>query len=387
MKRLRITALVRLASTVMALGMAVALTSCSAAPPGASTSPTSVESAKPRANPNSTTLNPLTPSEQAALKGKRILVVPYWLDAFGTAFGSWIERYYAKLGVSVTLVNTNAVASKQLNSISTAVASKQYAAVIWQPIDPSVAPTTVRSIQGAAIAQTLFNANFVPGTGGVHVPQVVFDTYQSLFNSGAEAAKFIKAHPSLGAHPRAAWLGSYPTIPFCSDQAKGLLAGLKSVDPQSQMVWNEGGADAAQSQRKVANMITAGTKFNVFDGCGSTQSLAGYAALKGAGLTTASNKVPTHVYILSQDAVPSELQLLWSNNSAMMTSNLVPPKDAATIAVNQVNAQLLKQIPPTSDEVAKVVFAAIGTDCAKYRAIVADQYLGVKGFSVPTCQG
>lgn len=323
-------------------------------------------------------------SQMAMLKGKRVLVVPYWLDAFGTAFGSWIERYYQQFGVSVTLFNANADDSSQLNELDTAIASGQYAGVIWQPIDLTAAATTIRAIQQAKIADVVFNGELTPGAGGVSVPQVVFDEQALLYPAGVQAGEYFKAHSQLGT-PLVAWLGSYPTTTDCNTRLQGLMAGLKSVVPQAQLVFNEGGAAASDSQRKVADLITSGKKFNIFDGCGSTQSLAGYAALQAAGLATAVNKVPQKVFIMSQDASPPELQLLWNSSSAMMISDLNPPKDAAAESVNLLNQQIVGSVSLTSPVIWKVGFTVIGNDCPQYRGVVAAQYQGVQGFTVPAC--
>ena len=36
-----------------------------------------------------------------SLKGKKVLVSPYWLDAFGTANSSWITRILQPYGIQV----------------------------------------------------------------------------------------------------------------------------------------------------------------------------------------------------------------------------------------------------------------------------------------------
>ena len=160
--------------------------------------------------------------------------------------------------------------------------------------------------------------------------------------------------------PLVAWLGSYPTTADCNTRLQGLMAGLKSVEPKAQLVFDQGGAAASDSQRKVADLITSGKKFNIFDGCGSTQSLAGYAALQAAGLAKAVNKVPQKVFIMSQDASPPELQLLWDPTSAMMISDLNPPKDAAAESVNLLNQQIVGNVSLTSSAIWKVGFTVIG---------------------------
>jgi ABC-type sugar transport system substrate-binding protein len=382
---MRTTTRTRLGILLAAGALAAFTAGCSSSGSGSSsaaagTSPTASSSAVAA----TTTIITSPASEMAKLKGKRVLVVPYWLDAFGTAFGSWIERYYQQFGVSVTLFNANADDSSQLNELDTAIASGQYAGVIWQPIDLTAAGTTIRAIQQAKIADVVFNGELTPGAQGVDVPQVVFDEQASLYPAGVQAGQYFKAHPQLGT-PLVAWLGSYPTTTDCNTRLQGLMAGLKSVEPQAQLVFDQGGAAASDSQRKVADLITSGKKFNIFDGCGSTQSLAGYAALQAAGLAKAVNKVPQKVFIMSQDASPPELQLLWDPTSAMMISDLNPPKDAAAESVNLLNQQIIGNVTLTSAAIWKVGFTVIGNDCPQYRGVVAAQYQGVQGFSVPAC--
>jgi ABC-type sugar transport system substrate-binding protein len=382
---MRTTTRTRLGILLAAGALAAFTVGCSSSGSGSSsaaagTSPTASSSAVAA----TTTIITSPASEMAKLKGKRVLVVPYWLDAFGTAFGSWIERYYQQFGVSVTLFNANADDSSQLNELDTAIASGQYAGVIWQPIDLTAAGTTIRAIQQAKIADVVFNGELTPGAQGVDVPQVVFDEQASLYPAGVQAGQYFKAHPQLGT-PLVAWLGSYPTTTDCNTRLQGLMAGLKSVEPQAQLVFDQGGAAASDSQRKVADLITSGKKFNIFDGCGSTQSLAGYAALQAAGLAKAVNKVPQKVFIMSQDASPPELQLLWDPTSAMMISDLNPPKDAAAESVNLLNQQIIGNVTLTSAAIWKVGFTVIGNDCPQYRGVVAAQYQGVQGFSVPAC--
>lgn len=382
---MRTTTRTRLGILLTAGALAAFTAGCSSSGSSSSSAATGTSPAASSSAVAATTTIITSPaSEMAKLKGKRVLVVPYWLDAFGTAFGSWIERYYQQFGVSVTLFNANADDSSQLNELDTAIASGQYAGVIWQPIDLTAAGTTIRAIQQAKIADVVFNGELTPGAQGVDVPQVVFDEQASLYPAGVQAGQYFKAHPQLGT-PLVAWLGSYPTTTDCNTRLQGLMAGLKSVEPQAQLVFDQGGAAASDSQRKVADLITSGKKFNIFDGCGSTQSLAGYAALQAAGLAKAVSKVPQKVFIMSQDASPPELQLLWDPTSAMMISDLNPPKDAAAESVNLLNQQIIGNVSLTSSAIWKVGFTVIGNDCPQYRSVVAAQYQGVQGFSVPAC--
>jgi ABC-type sugar transport system substrate-binding protein len=173
---MRTTTRTRLGILLTAGALAAFTAGCSSSGSSSSSAATGTSPAASSSAVAATTTIITSPaSEMARLKGKRVLVVPYWLDAFGTAFGSWIERYYQQFGVSVTLFNANADDSSQLNELDTAIASGQYAGVIWQPIDLTAAGTTIRAIQQAKIADVVFNGELTPGAQGVEVPQVVFD--------------------------------------------------------------------------------------------------------------------------------------------------------------------------------------------------------------------
>src|ERR1700693_4472980 len=61
-----------------------------------------------------------TRSKGGVLAGKRILVIPYWLDAFNTANTSWIARLLKAEGAAkVHIINPNKDPSKTLNIIET----------------------------------------------------------------------------------------------------------------------------------------------------------------------------------------------------------------------------------------------------------------------------
>src|SRR3954452_11298976 len=96
-------------------------------------------------------LDPSIPAD--SLKGKKVLVSPYWLDAFGTASSSWITRILEPYGVEVDAVNPNGTASKQQDELSTAIANHTYDVIVWQPVDSQTAPENIRRIQAEKIPQ------------------------------------------------------------------------------------------------------------------------------------------------------------------------------------------------------------------------------------------
>ena len=164
-----------------------------------------------------------------------------------------------------------------------------------------------------------------------------------------------------------------------------LIAGAKSVSPNAKVVFNGAAESGAEADSKMADFITRGIKFNVFDACGSTQSLGGISAMQAAGLAGAVNKAPQHVFVMSQDATPPELQLLWNKNSAEMVATLAPPKNAAQDAVNLMLPQLTGKLPVASNATGVMEWIPILANCKQYRAEVVTQFYGVPGFKVPAC--
>ena len=55
----------------------------------------------------------------AQLAGKKVLLIPYWLDNFGISFTHWMTVLLKAEGITATTINPNAVASAELNAIST----------------------------------------------------------------------------------------------------------------------------------------------------------------------------------------------------------------------------------------------------------------------------
>ena len=331
-------------------------------------------------------------SSGKVLAGKKILAIPYWLDSFGQAFTSWITRDVQALGGSVTVFNSNAVPSAQLNYIDTAIATGIYSGIIWQPNSPSSALTTIKAIQTDKLPQVVFDSSLTPGAGGVTVPQLLVNLSTADTAIGQAAARFIKAHPALGAHPEAVWMGISPPQYVCTVREQSFLNGLKSVDTKARIVGNLAASSIANANSKMTDFITRGTKFNVFLGCGSSPSDGGISAIVSAGLagtlpgaTSAMNKVPQHVYMSAEGADSIELQQLWSKNVAMMAVNLQGPKTSADDAVSMLVKQVEGQVRINSSMEETTPWTPLYTNCKESRAIVVSQYEGVKDYPIPSC--
>jgi len=192
-------------------------------------------------------------SSSASLAGKKILIVPYWLDNFNTAYTSWLSRLLKAEGATTTVINANAVASRQLNAITNAINTGQYDGIIWAPIDLGAADNTVKQIQAAHIPQVVFEGDL---PSSVHVPQINLDEQHSLTGAGVMAAQYIKAHPALGSAPLAAFMGVYPQNATCVLRMHSFLNGMQSVMPNARVVY----FGSAQNESDAADKMTFTTK-------------------------------------------------------------------------------------------------------------------------------
>ncbi len=360
-----------LIATVSAmLLLALSLAACSSA--GSSSSAGSGTSAAASAKASSAT----------PLAGKKILVVPYWLDNFNTAYTSWLRRLLGAEGAQVTVINANGVASQQLNAITSAVDTGEYNGIIWAPIDLGTADNTVKQIEAAGIPQVVFEGDL---PSSVHIPQVNLDEQNSLTAAGVIAATYIKAHPALGSAPLAAFMGVYPQNATCILRMHSFLNGMRSVMPNAQVVYFGAASSEEDAANKMADFITSAKKFNVTDGCGSASTLGVLAALKSAGLANATDKNPQKVFVMTQDGTPPELQALWNENSAEMVASLLPPKTGAQETTTLITKVMTKQIPLDSTENVEFGWTPITPDCAKWRPTLVNQFEGVAGFNIPAC--
>lgn len=336
--------------------------------------------------------SPSTASSTGPLAGKKVLVVPYWLDQFNTANTSWISRLLTAAGAKVDVVNPDKSASRQLDIIETAIANKSYSAIAWQPIDETVAPSTIKKIQAAGIPQVVAYSSLQPGAGGLTFSAAVVQWTSTYFDAGVAAANFLAQHPDLGP-PRVAYANIYPPEKKCDDLLTSYVNGIASVTPGVQVVYNQGAQSSAEATSKLTDFISRKIKFNVYAGCGTNFDMGGFAALQAAGLAKATpgpngavDKVPQSVWASSLDASEPELQQLWSPTSSMMRSVMFGPKAAAQAVAGLITDQLTG-VSKYNDSAAQTVqLITLDSNCQNSRATVVDQFLGVQGFSAPTCQ-
>jgi ABC-type sugar transport system substrate-binding protein len=218
----------------------------------------------------------------------------------------------------------------------------------------------------------------------LHYSTASIDWVQAFVEPGKDAATFVKAHPELGP-AKVAWIGPYPNVRICDDRFKGFMEGVKSVSPDAEVVFQGGATNQEQARSKMTDFLTRSIPFNIFAGCGGNESLGGIAAINAAGLGGATNKVPQHVFMVSVNASPPELEFLWSKDSSLMRSGLFGPKTVAEADVKMILDLLTGKVAYNQTASAPVSLTWLTPNCDKGRAAALDQYKGVEGFTVPAC--
>ena len=312
-----------------------------------------------------------------------ILFAPYWLDTFNQAFAKWFTAAATKNGDTVTVANPNAVLSVQLNALDSAIGSKRYSGIAWQPIDIAAETQVINQITSANIPQTLNGTD--PAEAGTKVPVVNFDETNSMEQLVERAAKIEVA--DLHQHPRLVWFTNSPSQPLCVNDLTGLQKGLAAVDPQAKIVDTilVPNSTATTALNDMTDFLRRGISFNMVAACGDTMSMAVNQALVAAGRGKAVNKKPLTEVQISLDGTPPALQLLWSPTSSVMAARFANVEAYSTANYNMLRSIMTGKSSPTSGAQILVPQLQLTPDCAKWRAIVAAEYAGVKGITVPAC--
>ena len=109
-------------------------------------------------------------------------------------------------------------------------------------------------------------------------------------------------------------------------------------------------------------------------------------ALEAAGLTNAVNKVPEDVWVLSIDATPAELEYLLDQNSSLVKTIALTPKNNAMIFLDNFKKIVNGDLDPDSDYVTPAPGFFVPSDsCDAAREAISDQYANVPGYWTLDC--
>lgn len=326
-----------------------------------------------------------TATAQETPTGKNILYVPLWLDNTMISIDYWIKKGFGETDSTVTTINPDMSVAAQVNALQDGLASQRYDLIIWFPLDPRAQLSIAKRIQEAGVPQVILQQDF--RNPDFSTPRVLVDPSkyaESLANLGAQAVKKY-----LDQSPKVVWLQGLPDNPVCELQFEGLKRGIKQVDPNAEVVHDQGvqGSTQAEALNVMTDFITRGsTEFNMTMGCGDNIALGIKQALENAGRGKAGpGKVPlTEVQVFANGSPPA-LQALWREDSSALFSGLLPILDEASALVELGNKLMSGELPIDSDESRAFGSFNVTADCEKWREIDRRQYEGVPGLDIPEC--
>ena len=317
------------------------------------------------------------------LQGKTIALLPYWLDNFGQAWGAWMKRLVAAQGGKLILLDGKADARVQRAALDDAV-TKKVDGIIWHPVNAASAGITVKKIQKAKIPLVLFGDRPDPKKSGAKVPALLVNDYPATFLSGQHAARYIAAN-FKGQPPKiVAFEQSSNTL--CNKRVGGFIAGVKSVNPDTKIVFNDDvSADLAASRAKMQDIISATPDFNVVISCGGDPSVGQFTALQAAGRGKAVNKKPATEWVTMIDGTPQQLDLLFDKNSSVMEVVTITPKSIAQRSLALLESVMFKKLAATSIKTQDASGAILPSKCQAAAKIFATQYGGIRNYKALDC--
>jgi ribose transport system substrate-binding protein len=317
------------------------------------------------------------------LAGKTVVLAVYWLDSYGSALADWTKKAVEAEGGTLQVINPNADAVKQANSIQNAI-TQHVAGIMWQPIDAKSASPLIQKIHASGIPLVLFGSYVSPKQQGTNEPQVIIDDYAATYKMGQAAAHYVaKTWP--GQPPKVVAFNDN-TDPLVVARVAGFMAGLRSVAKNTQVVFDDNvQTGVTTAQAKMQDIITAHPDFNVVLGTGGDTASGMMAALQAAGRAKAVNKKAANEWIGLIDGTPQELQELFDPSTSVEQVLTVTPKENASLNVGELTKIITSKLKPTSGDVVKAAGVILPTSCTGAVAIFMKEYGIVKGYKPPKC--
>jgi ABC-type sugar transport system substrate-binding protein len=235
--------------------------------------------------------------------------------------------------------------------------------MIIQPPDPVAAVGTLEAIQDAGVPVIYWGNGEIPG---IEAPYIALDEREQTFEAGANAANWVKEN--FPGETAKMVVISIPGVPICEEFRMGeFINGVKSVDPNAELVANpDGGGVRAQSKKVMEDVLRSGEDFNILTACNGESLLGALSALEAAGRgkatgETSNDKVPETEYIFSIDGSPAEVEKLLDPSSSLMEVLMLTPYDnarkLAELVVQYANGEL------ESDYRDSISGTLVGPDC------------------------
>ena len=318
---------------------------------------------------------PAVAQDDSALDGKKVAFLLWSYDAYQQGQGNWFVEVATERGAEARAIDGQVDPNAQVKIMSDLVA-EGVDAIAFQPVEPAAAVNAIGEAQAAGIPVYLIGAKPDPASG-VTAPAALFNDYEITKVAGQHAADWLKA--TKPGEPAKLIIFDILEIAYCTDgRMQGFVDGVTEAmgEENVEILFR----DTVEHKRDVAQakmediLQTDMADFNIFTSCGADAVLGGISALQAAGRATAVDKVPQTEYIFTIDGTPSELELLFDQNSSVMETMTLTPKENGTAAADGLDRLLSGELAIDSDETLSLPGVLLSPDCEVTAGIFEEQY-------------
>lgn len=352
---------------------------------GSSPAPSSAAPSAPQSAPASASSSP-SASAAAGLQGKELAIVNWGFDNYQQAQANWFKKLATEQGAaSVQIIDGKIDPQVQAKAIDDLIA-KGIDGMIFQPVEPVAAVTSIDSVQKASIPIALICNRPDPSTGTT-APAAICNESASTEKAGESAGNWLKENKP-GEKAKVV-IFDILTVPLCHDlRMDGFVKGLTSVMGAENVEIKF--RDTVEHRREVAlakmeDLLQRDPDFNVFTACGAEGVLGGIEALERAGRAKAVDKNPQTEWILTIDGSPPELERLFNKSSSVVATITLTPKENATAALDLLTKVVTGALSPTDATVVDLPGIVLPTSCEEAAPIFQEQYGLNDGFTPLDC--
>lgn len=306
-------------------------------------------------------------------EGVTVGQVLFGVDAYQQNHEKYFEERAEELGAEVQTVNGENSQPTQ-DRVTRDLINAGVDSMIIQPPDPGAATGTIQAIQSANIPVIVWGNGEVQGIDPA--PYIALDDRKQSREAGANAARAVqKDFPDEGVKMVVLTI---PGVPICEDFRMGpFIEGVKSVDPDAEIVAQPDGAGVrAQSNKVMEDVIRSGDDFNLVTACNGESALGALSALERAGRGKASvkggEKVPETEYVFTIDGSPAEVEKLTDPKSSVMEVLMLTPyenaRKLAELTIKNANGDLPDDYRDT------VEGQLVGPDCEAANKLLQREY-------------
>jgi ABC-type sugar transport system substrate-binding protein len=308
--------------------------------------------------------------QAAAKESRKVGQVFYSTDAYQVALEKWMKQYSKDEGIDFTVCQQALKPEPGVDCVRDWTTQK-YDGIIYHAADPASAVAPTREAQQAGIPVVGLAIKPAPG---VKLPFLDIDEKEQTIEAGKAAA--TKAKELFPGKPVSALVLDLPSLPICNElRMGGFIEGLKSVEPDANVISVDGKGDRLGARTVTADAIQSGKDFNVVTACTGEMIQGALSALESAGRGKAVGKKPTTEYVFAIDGDRKEAQQLLDPSSPVMQVMGLTPKENARKGLDLLTRLMDKELPIESEETVPLTSKLLDSDCATVNEYLQDEYL------------